>query len=258
MKIVLPGGTGQVGGILNRALTAAGHEVVVLSRRPTRDSHLQWDGRTRQRSARSYCALTPNSYSRAAESYPVGSRKPDLRSLTPSGHRPQANLCGGYVRSEAIPERSSIHSTVRTDFDERLMLDESWLLFQRVVPPSPSRGSPRPKPAGPVPKPSSARRRGGPAPGCSAMRSPGSSAPSATWPPASSRPNRRQGRDLPPPGPPAHLRSSASHRARRYHARAEKRQIPTVDEQPWGNGRCPRTDTHHTYTPVFRGELLLP
>ncbi|MEU1906218.1 TIGR01777 family oxidoreductase [Streptomyces hygroscopicus] len=46
MKIVLPGGTGQVGGILNRALTAAGHEVVVLSRRPTRDSHLQWDGRT--------------------------------------------------------------------------------------------------------------------------------------------------------------------------------------------------------------------
>ncbi|MDP9611083.1 TIGR01777 family oxidoreductase [Streptomyces demainii] len=46
MKIVLPGGTGQVGGILNRALTAAGYEVVVLSRRPTRDSHLQWDGRT--------------------------------------------------------------------------------------------------------------------------------------------------------------------------------------------------------------------
>ncbi|MGY0063243.1 TIGR01777 family oxidoreductase [Streptomyces sp. LZ34] len=46
MKIVLPGGTGQVGGILNRALTAAGHEVVVLTRQPTRDSHLKWDGRT--------------------------------------------------------------------------------------------------------------------------------------------------------------------------------------------------------------------
>ncbi|WP_264349542.1 TIGR01777 family oxidoreductase [Streptomyces milbemycinicus] len=46
MKIVIPGGTGQVGGILNRALTAAGHEVVVLTRRPTHDSDLRWDGRT--------------------------------------------------------------------------------------------------------------------------------------------------------------------------------------------------------------------
>ncbi|WP_370947155.1 TIGR01777 family oxidoreductase [Amycolatopsis sp. cg5] len=43
MKIVLPGGTGQVGTILSRALTAAGHEVVVLSRKP---GPRQWDGRT--------------------------------------------------------------------------------------------------------------------------------------------------------------------------------------------------------------------
>ncbi|GDY60064.1 hypothetical protein SVIO_106870 [Streptomyces violaceusniger] len=46
MKIVLPGGTGQVGGILKRALTAAGHQVVVLTRRPVRDSEIEWDGRT--------------------------------------------------------------------------------------------------------------------------------------------------------------------------------------------------------------------
>lgn len=46
MKVVLPGGTGQVGGILDRALTAAGHEVVVLTRRPTRERQLAWDGRT--------------------------------------------------------------------------------------------------------------------------------------------------------------------------------------------------------------------
>ncbi|MFI1330519.1 TIGR01777 family oxidoreductase [Streptomyces sp. NPDC020845] len=46
MKIVIPGGTGQVGGILDRTLTAAGHEVVVLTRRPTHDSELRWDGRT--------------------------------------------------------------------------------------------------------------------------------------------------------------------------------------------------------------------
>jgi uncharacterized protein (TIGR01777 family) len=35
MKIVLPGGSGQVGTVLARAFHAEGHEVVVLSRRPT-------------------------------------------------------------------------------------------------------------------------------------------------------------------------------------------------------------------------------
>lgn len=50
MKIVIPGGTGQVGGILRRAFAADGHEVVVLSRRPERLEpgvrHVVWDGRT--------------------------------------------------------------------------------------------------------------------------------------------------------------------------------------------------------------------
>ncbi|WP_030661020.1 TIGR01777 family oxidoreductase [Streptomyces cellulosae] len=46
MKIVIPGGTGQVGTILNRALTAAGHEVVVLTRRPRRQGEVAWDGET--------------------------------------------------------------------------------------------------------------------------------------------------------------------------------------------------------------------
>ncbi|MFF1548774.1 DUF1731 domain-containing protein [Streptomyces sp. NPDC058291] len=46
MKIVLPGGTGQVGTVLRRALTAAGHEVVVLSRRPAGRGEIAWDGRT--------------------------------------------------------------------------------------------------------------------------------------------------------------------------------------------------------------------
>lgn len=46
MKIVLPGGTGQVGGVLRRALTDAGHEVAVLTRRPVRDGEVGWDGRT--------------------------------------------------------------------------------------------------------------------------------------------------------------------------------------------------------------------
>ncbi|MER5223594.1 TIGR01777 family oxidoreductase [Streptomyces flaveus] len=46
MKIVMPGGTGQVGTVLNRELTAAGHDVVVLTRRPRRESEIHWDGET--------------------------------------------------------------------------------------------------------------------------------------------------------------------------------------------------------------------
>ncbi|WP_062351670.1 epimerase [Herbidospora yilanensis] len=45
-KIVMPGGTGQVGTILRRALRAAGHDVVVLTRRPSRDGEVGWDGQT--------------------------------------------------------------------------------------------------------------------------------------------------------------------------------------------------------------------
>ncbi|AOR36459.1 TIGR01777 family protein [Streptomyces fodineus] len=46
MKVVLPGGTGQVGTILDRALTAAGHEVTVLTRHPARERQVGWDGGT--------------------------------------------------------------------------------------------------------------------------------------------------------------------------------------------------------------------
>ena len=51
MKIVLPGGTGNVGGFLSRALAAAGHDVVVLTRRAGVDlgagvRSVAWDGRT--------------------------------------------------------------------------------------------------------------------------------------------------------------------------------------------------------------------
>ncbi|MFJ4980176.1 TIGR01777 family oxidoreductase [Streptomyces coeruleorubidus] len=46
MKIVIPGGTGQVGTVLKRALSAAGHDVVVLSRRPRQRDEVHWDGTT--------------------------------------------------------------------------------------------------------------------------------------------------------------------------------------------------------------------
>jgi uncharacterized protein len=48
MKIVIPGGSGQVGTVLARAFRAAGHEVAVLSRRPARQPWrvVAWDGAT--------------------------------------------------------------------------------------------------------------------------------------------------------------------------------------------------------------------
>ncbi|MHA3702059.1 epimerase [Jatrophihabitans sp. YIM 134969] len=50
MRIVVPGGTGQVGGILRRAFAAQGHDVVVLSRspRPLEPGvrSVAWDART--------------------------------------------------------------------------------------------------------------------------------------------------------------------------------------------------------------------
>jgi len=46
VKIVIPGGTGQVGAILNRAFTAAGHEVIILTRRPAGAREVWWDGET--------------------------------------------------------------------------------------------------------------------------------------------------------------------------------------------------------------------
>lgn len=46
MKVVIPGGTGQVGTILDRALTAQGHEVVLLTRSPTGARQVYWDGVT--------------------------------------------------------------------------------------------------------------------------------------------------------------------------------------------------------------------
>ncbi len=49
MKIVIPGGSGQVGTLLGRALARDGHEVAVLSRRPLSASPwrvVPWDGAT--------------------------------------------------------------------------------------------------------------------------------------------------------------------------------------------------------------------
>lgn len=48
MKIVVPGGSGQVGTVLARAFSGDGHDVVVLSRRPGARPWrvVAWDGET--------------------------------------------------------------------------------------------------------------------------------------------------------------------------------------------------------------------
>jgi uncharacterized protein YbjT (DUF2867 family) len=53
MKIIIPGGHGQVGRMLTRAFLAAGDECVVLTRNPKIDQQREarlrqvaWDGRT--------------------------------------------------------------------------------------------------------------------------------------------------------------------------------------------------------------------
>ena len=48
MKIIIPGGSGQVGTLLARSFHAEGHEVIVLARFPcaAKWTVLPWDGRT--------------------------------------------------------------------------------------------------------------------------------------------------------------------------------------------------------------------
>jgi NAD dependent epimerase/dehydratase family enzyme len=48
MKVVIPGGTGQVGTILARAFHKAGHEVIALSREPKNSAWrvVKWDAAT--------------------------------------------------------------------------------------------------------------------------------------------------------------------------------------------------------------------
>ena len=48
MKIIVPGGSGQVGTLLAGAFHRDGHEIVVLSRRPVKAAWrvMEWDGQT--------------------------------------------------------------------------------------------------------------------------------------------------------------------------------------------------------------------
>ena len=61
LKVVIPGGSGQVGTVLARALHHEGHDVVVLSRRPQARPWrvLAWDGATRGDWSRELDGATP-------------------------------------------------------------------------------------------------------------------------------------------------------------------------------------------------------
>ncbi len=49
MKVIFPGGSGQVGTILARSFHASGHDVVVLSRKPEKQEWrvIGWDAKSR-------------------------------------------------------------------------------------------------------------------------------------------------------------------------------------------------------------------
>ena len=46
MKIILAGGSGHVGTLLDRHFAAQGHDVYVLTRKPSAPNHLRWDGKS--------------------------------------------------------------------------------------------------------------------------------------------------------------------------------------------------------------------
>ena len=46
MKLVIAGGTGQVGALYRRRALARGDDVIILTRRPREDGDIAWDGRT--------------------------------------------------------------------------------------------------------------------------------------------------------------------------------------------------------------------
>jgi uncharacterized protein YbjT (DUF2867 family) len=62
VKIVIPGGSGQVGTLLRHALVADGHEVVVLSRDP-KPGEVHWDGENLGTSSRAHYATAGGSVS---------------------------------------------------------------------------------------------------------------------------------------------------------------------------------------------------
>jgi uncharacterized protein (TIGR01777 family) len=118
MKIVIPGGTGQVGGVLERALTAAGHEVVVLTRRPTRPGQAQWDGRTLGKWAEQHIDGSDVVINLAGRSVSCRYTDANLHDMMDSRVR-SAEVVGAAIAAAAEPPRLWLQMSTATIYAHR-------------------------------------------------------------------------------------------------------------------------------------------
>src|SRR6478752_10645796 len=114
MKVVIPGGSGQVGSLLARAFHADGHEVVVLSRRPGRKPWrvAEWDGATLGAWQREIddCDVVINLTGRSVNCrYTAANRDEILRSRVES-----TRVVGGAIARAAHPPRVWLQASTAT------------------------------------------------------------------------------------------------------------------------------------------------
>jgi uncharacterized protein len=119
MKIVIPGGSGQVGTVLARAFHGDGHSVVVLSRRPNVRPWrvVQWDGATLGPWQRQIdgCDVLINLTGRSVNCrYNVANRQEILESRVQSTH-----VLGKAVMAAARPPRVWLQASTATIYAHR-------------------------------------------------------------------------------------------------------------------------------------------
>ena len=139
MKIVLPGGTGQVGTVLARAFSANGHEVVLLSRRAGSGSFrtVEWD------------AKSPGDWTREIDGADVvvnlAGRSVDCR-YTPANRRlitdsrvDSTNAIGRAIAEAAAPPAVWLQMSTATIYDHRYEAanDEATGVISEAVDDSP-------------------------------------------------------------------------------------------------------------------------
>ncbi|MYW02225.1 TIGR01777 family oxidoreductase [Streptomyces sp. SID3343] len=117
MRIVIPGGTGQVGTILNRTLGAAGHEITILTRRPRREGEVGWDGATLGRWAETIdgCDVVVNL---AGRSVNCRYTPANLRAMMDSRVR-SAEVVGEAIEAAARPPRVWLQMSTATIYTHR-------------------------------------------------------------------------------------------------------------------------------------------
>ena len=120
MKIVIPGGSGQVGTILARAFHADGHDVVVLSRRPGGPAVA--GGRMGRRDARRLAARDRwmrrrDQSGRPQRELPVHRREPRGRSCESRVH--STRVVGQAIARAARPPRVWLQASTATIYAHR-------------------------------------------------------------------------------------------------------------------------------------------